>query len=376
MAENLLSLYAQTARGLGNPQNALANRMADDEAMANYLAMQPQQPIRNGLDRDALLPWAYEVKDGQRSQSGQFAVPQLGVDVWNAIKSVGSAPLTAPYNPAERDSMIEHAGAVVGPMAGVGIARGAMAPRGSSEVGIFGGRLAKTADRNKLAVAEWGDKTGVPREKIWNDTGWFKGPDEKWRFEIPDNKARLDLVKLIEDENAYAGSVFHHAPLYEAYPSAKNTLVAHEPNARNAGFYPSLDEITLPRPVTKTMLHEMQHKIASEEGFASGADSSRGLDAYRNSAGEVEARTVEKRQNMTPEERAARPPWLDYDVPEANQIVTMGNNGPQYSLPDQPGIRALDKSIIEILRKYGLLPPAVVAGALAASNSDQAQARQ
>jgi hypothetical protein len=42
---------------------------------------------------------------------------------------------------------------------------------------------------------------------------------------------------------------------------------------------------------------------------------------YQRLAGEVEARTTEKRMDMTPEQRAARPPWLDYDVPEAQMII-------------------------------------------------------
>ena len=48
-------------------------------------------------------------------------------------------------------------------------------------------------------------------------------------------------------------------------------------------------------------------------------------DLYRRLSGEAEARTVQKRMDLTPEQRAARPPWLDYDVPESQQIVRMKN---------------------------------------------------
>jgi hypothetical protein len=44
-------------------------------------------------------------------------------------------------------------------------------------------------------------------------------------------------------------------------------------------------------------------------------------DLYKAHAGEVEARAVQSRQDLTPEQRRARAPWLDYDVPEADQIV-------------------------------------------------------
>lgn len=44
-------------------------------------------------------------------------------------------------------------------------------------------------------------------------------------------------------------------------------------------------------------------------------------DTYKRVAGEVEARATSKRYPMTPDERAATPPWQSYDVPENQQIV-------------------------------------------------------
>ena len=45
------------------------------------------------------------------------------------------------------------------------------------------------------------------------------------------------------------------------------------------------------------------------------------FEAYRSLAGETESRNVEKRLSMTPEERAATPPWATEDVPADRQIV-------------------------------------------------------
>ncbi len=52
---------------------------------------------------------------------------------------------------------------------------------------------------------------------------------------------------------------------------------------------------------------------------------------YMRLAGEVEARTVQKRQDMTPEERRATPPWESYDLPEESFItrMTVGRAGAQ-----------------------------------------------
>jgi len=48
---------------------------------------------------------------------------------------------------------------------------------------------------------------------------------------------------------------------------------------------------------------------------------------YNRIAGEVEARAVQARRDLTPEQRQSRPPWLDYDVPEGQQIVTRPSDG-------------------------------------------------
>jgi hypothetical protein len=46
-----------------------------------------------------------------------------------------------------------------------------------------------------------------------------------------------------------------------------------------------------------------------------------GRSLYNRLAGEVEARAVQKRMDLTPDQRRSRPPWMDYDVPEDQQIV-------------------------------------------------------
>lgn len=56
-------------------------------------------------------------------------------------------------------------------------------------LGTFAGVNAKTANKALLEAAEKMDKAGVDRTKIWQDTGWFKGPEGKWRFEIDDSAA-------------------------------------------------------------------------------------------------------------------------------------------------------------------------------------------
>jgi hypothetical protein len=94
----------------------------------------------------------------------------------------------------------------------------------------------------------------------------------------------------------------------------------------------------MPWQAESVLGHEIQHGISDLEGFAVGGNPTQegvralfsgkgfkaGEDRYHRLAGETEARTVQKRMDLTPDERASRPPWLDYDVPEDQQIVRFG----------------------------------------------------
>lgn len=298
-----------------------------------------------------------------------------------------------------------------------------MAEAGSA--GIFGGRLAATADKAALKRAEDLAASGASRDQIWKDTGWFQGSDKKWRFEIPDNASKIG-PKAIEELTASgthgasqrtAAGVLHHKELYDAYPELRAVDVDGRLNvalkAPGGVFYPnpvgnggrskiefsanSLDD------ARGTLLHEMQHAVQRNEGFASGTAliapkkgnevwplfqqemknapildqktyslvsgrdvSAREYDAYVKSArkqyepiarkraselnyrlnsGEVEARNVQARMDMTPTERSSRPPWETQDIPD---------------------------SLENILRKYGLA--GMLGGAGAMASTDQSEA--
>lgn len=136
---------------------------------------------------------------------------------------------------------------------------------------------------------------------------------------------------------------FNHDALFQAYPWLRSARL--EPPFPDASFYrhpivPTwmrAGRIGLHQTADiSTVLHELQHGIQNIE--RTNMDSGRawregGKDEYRRMANEVEARTVEKRTSLTPDQRAARPPWLDYDIPESQQIVRFGGSGPQMSLP-------------------------------------------
>ena len=73
----------------------------------------------------------------------------------------------------------------------------------------------------------------------------------------------------------------------------------------------------------------MELKLAKEKSFDEIAAFQKNLrmdshDKYERLAGEAEARNVQSRMNMTPEQRQATPPWQSLDVPENELIYRKG----------------------------------------------------
>lgn len=67
----------------------------------------------------------------------------------------------------------------------------------------FAGQGASTADLNALTRAQQMSSKGVSNDTVLRDTGWFKGVDGRWRFEISDDKAAFKESSL-DMEAAYA----------------------------------------------------------------------------------------------------------------------------------------------------------------------------
>lgn len=255
-------------------------------------------------------------------------------------------------------------------VAGLATTGGLIAPKPAQALGIFGGRLAKTADHSALARAEDMWARGVPREDVWRETGWFRGVDGKPRFEIDDsgmkprspetwarpwktwNGAEWALEEpsvgtaLGQGANRLTGErgLFNHQALADAYPDVAGIRVGAS-NGSAGGSYvharngkPAHIELRHDldhSDAASVALHEAQHAAQNKEGFAGGsAMMGWGDDAHKsywNTSGEVEARAVQARRDLTPDQRSARPPWLDYDVPEAQQIVRGVSSNPTES---------------------------------------------
>ena len=166
-----------------------------------------------------------------------------------------------------------------------------------SQRGIFAGVNAKTANKANLEIAQKLKQQGVPDEQIWKETGWTFGfPDQKPRFEIPDNAARIgskvqgdrtvaDIASRAMDSKIGGypkiGNVLQHEDLYSAYPATQD--IGMEFPIGSGGAYSAenmgvggLGRISIGNEVkgAATPLHELQHAIQEREGFARGGSPS------------------------------------------------------------------------------------------------------
>lgn len=200
----------------------------------------------------------------------------------------------------------------------------------SSRTNIFAGPMAKTADQAALAKAQEMAESGVGRDSIHAQTGWFQGVDGKWRFEIDDTGAQLTGFQKGKSSR-FTG--LDHPDLEAAYGRLAPVHGLYAPGLPETGSYQSMRVPYVaaqgrnPQSAKSVTLHEFQHGAQDAEGFATGGNPRQfssqpdPYGTYRRLAGEVEARNVQSRMNMTAAERRAKAPWLTQDVPDDQQIV-------------------------------------------------------
>src|SRR5258708_2980391 len=137
----------------------------------------------------------------------------------------------------------------------------------------------KLTDLGHAQVLEAG---GVDPHEIWDETGFVRGVEGKWRHEIDDSKAVLNRswLKLTAETTdklttGKLSNVLDHPELYKHYPELKDVKVIHDPRypAGGAEWSPWAKTITMSTEAASnpgTLMHEVQHAIQDIEGFAKG----------------------------------------------------------------------------------------------------------
>lgn len=256
----------------------------------------------------------------------------------------------------------------------------------------------RTFRMDNLSVARKMEEEKKDAKAIKMATGWERGADGKWRYEMPDAKIKdtMDvggghIVKRYEDDMLWNGGklfdVIDAPELFKAYPQLKGVRIDTDAimnDMPSHGEYDSkTNTITIHADELKYMNdilnHEIQHAIQGIEGFATGGspttirgevkkrfnevtkqikqlraegkedeakaliEKNRGLydaymknddfNSYKSLAGEVEARNVQERMNMTPEERRKTLAESTEDVARKDQIF-LGVGDVSFSLRD------------------------------------------
>lgn len=263
----------------------------------------------------------------------------------------------------------------------------------------------RTFRMDNLSVAKDMEKNKKKAKAIKVATGWERGVDGKWRYEMPDivlrdpkewvNKKTLTLSDIVEKPN----DLFKEYPeLFDAYPKLKDVKIQKGRAKMGGSYYDNTITLNLgyireaiksgwdiyykiaTRLLKRTLVHEVQHYIQHEEGFAKGGSEQfvrdaikdefekvtkqiRGLRAegkedeakalvernkalynayvnekdsyknYKSLSGEVEARNVSARLNMTPEDRRKTLAESTEDVARKDQIF-LGVGDVSFSLRD------------------------------------------
>lgn len=150
-----------------------------------------------------------------------------------------------------------------------------------------GGVNAKTAEVGRLADAERMEQGGADSETVRRETGWYRGYDGKWRFEIDDSKMRFINHREESRRTWKLDELIRHDALFAAYPELRNYTVlnfAFE-DGINGVFSPGLNRIMLNPNLDRAgkraaLIHEIQHAIQVIEGFAAGSSTDYWQDAF------------------------------------------------------------------------------------------------
>lgn len=250
--------------------------------------------------------------------------------------------------------------------------------------------------RDNLDVARQMESDGNTVLEIRQATGWERGVDGKWRYEIDDSKMELDK-DFMYMRNYRLEDAITYPELFKAYPFLKDIRVSVRSRLGNiVGWYFAQKGVIMfnqdmgAERIRLSLLHEIQHIIQDQEGFAQGSfkanavkytqrkinalilaknmppgivkalkavnrslfegvdinaskmqlqeeiDKSRsqlerGDDIYQLIAGEVEARNISKRAKMTAEQRRNTTLASTEDVAREDQILLRVKGTPKPS---------------------------------------------
>ena len=198
---------------------------------------------------------------------------------------------------------------------------------------IFGGSRSETLDRGGLMRAQDMKDAGASRDEIYDETGFFVGHDGRWRFEINDDDAVLDMSGArtneldpdVKTKQGTLGSILKHPKLFAAYPNLASipTTVMTRRKTYSGDYNPDPDSEFIEvigrneEEIRSILLHEVMHAVQTREGFAQGGNEMMGEDW---TGLEGESKAAEAAVKPLEEEWEAKAAKGDYDSKLAGKI--------------------------------------------------------
>lgn len=238
------------------------------------------------------------------------------------------------------------------------------------------GISARSADSAALRRAEALEKSGTDNETIRKETGWYRGMDGQWRFEIDDSKIKLRYEATAENGRetipnyTTLGNLIDAPELFAAYPDMRNMdVVFQDLNDGAYGAYNrQFDSIDLSRKLKSsqydlldTLTHEIQHAVQNREGFTRGTNPTywnrkleNGFDSRTTSQKKRSAQLAEKYNQLK-----SADPQLMKAVEELEAMTPTVPRGEvdwdtlEQLTPDPPEWERYDAKREGILEKYG-----------------------
>lgn len=219
----------------------------------------------------------------------------------------------------------------------------------------FAGENALNRNNEYLKRAKVMELAGETSEDIRKETGWFRGLDGKWRFELDDSQMEVDtagkfhrnpdisryqtlvekayfmgtatdaeiqelqqLLKSLEGvstEPKKLGDLINYPQLFEAYPDLEDVDISYinDDGTKLGAYHTGFDEIVLVRDLKlnkeklkRVLIHEIQHAIQKREDFAGGSSA----EYFTETAPEPEEIYRERIKELTKEQANI---WLRYE---------------------------------------------------------------
>ncbi|MBR0096433.1 MAG: hypothetical protein IJP88_04585, partial [Synergistaceae bacterium] len=211
---------------------------------------------------------------------------------------------------------------------------------------------------NALEQARLMEINEASPQEIKFKTGWERGRDGRWRYEILDGNLITDGIE--KDKPMKLPQVYDNPELYRAYPELRGMRIVFTKLDKKIGgdYAHATKTIRVNLDISQDkwreiLVHEIQHAIQHLEGFAHGMGvkeseiPTRNHELYRRNAGEAEAFDVQARAGWDADMRKeslilyTRKGRRNYVDPK-NQIVVI--NGREVLNPTYDEIEAFNQT--------------------------------